>query len=797
MSISTLVAVAQGASDAWVYAITSICLVAMILFAFAMLFRLVTLDRKQKLAFIKNFKRGKFAVIYMVAIPLFFVGCYFQSQSFSEGVFQAVTNSIKLIVLEYNHQDVSLLFYSNALYRATMDICYILVVFNAIFFVAALFWQRFSNFVRKQNALGARVCIARAKRDLGVFKQKIGLKQATKNSDDDKQPKDTKCYYVIVGFNQNNVFIINSIDKKRAHVMLACPASEDIAEFVYNEKISHIPLSGDARLDEALQKTFVRFDDKDVKVIINSGDDSQNLVYIEQLSTIIKEDDLSKYAIDRTRGLSAYVFGEAQNTSTFLRFVKDTSGCVQYVNRHKLIAMEFVDKYPLTQYMTADHIDYSSATVKPEVDVNVIMLGFGKTNQQLFLTSVANNQFMQLENDKVTQKNVNYFIYDKKDSKNDKNLNHNYARFSNEIDRDGDYLDLPDKPANETFYLLDINSTAFYDSIKHNLESKDGRLSYNYVIIAVGDDLENLDVTEKITAKLAEWGLASSKSSLTKVFVRILNDNLCTNVIDKNFAKINESENKFVTFGNEMATVYDVKKIIDEKFVLMARDKHISYQTENAKTPEEKQEALLKAWHKWYNVFDEVQRESNIYACLSIRMKLHLLGFDYALSTSPAEDKNEEYLLKYQGIDEHNLKTGASPQDRIIYKGEHTIDSKNDVLYTNDFVEGSIRQIYAMQEHQRWNAYMITCGIVPSTKTQIEKGDSKNLALRRHGNISTFEGLKEFRKIMVAVENNKPENKQNGIVVTEEQTDVIRYDYQIMDDLVWLLDHNDYKIVKK
>ncbi len=783
MSFSILASTTQNASDGWVYAITIICLALMCVFAFAMLFRLITLDRKQKLAFIKNFKKGKFAIIYLVAIPLFLIGCYYQTNSFGDAVFQAITNSIKLIVLEHNYQDVSALFYSNTLYRATMDICYILVVLNASFFVAALFWQRFANLARKQNALGLRVWLARAKRNCPLSK-----KPPSKNTADVTQ---TRKYFVIVGYNDKNVSIINSIDKKQAYVFLACEASDDIAEFVYNEKVSHLPLPQDANLGKMLTKTFVSFDDKDVKVIINTDDDNQNLVYIEQLSTVIKEDDLSKYAIDKTRGLSAFVFGEAQNASSFLRFVKNTNGCVQYINRHKLIAIDFVDKYPLTQFMGEDHIDYRSATIRPSVDINVVMLGFGKTNQQLFLTSVANNQFMQIENGTITQKDVNYFIYDKLDPRNDKNLNHNYARFTNEVDKNGDYLDLPKKPANETFYQLDINSVDFYNSIRQNLQAKEGRLSYNYVIIAVGDDLENLDVTEKITAKLAEWELASSKSALTKVFVRISNDNLCTNVIDKNFAKIDETQNKFVTFGSEMSTVYNISKIIDEKFVLMARDKHLSYQTENAKTPTEKQTALIKAWHKWYNVFDEVQRESNVYACLSIRMKLHLLGFDYALTSSPQASQNENYMLKYQGLD------GESKKDEIIYKGAHTLSSKNDVLYTNDFVEGSIRQTFAMQEHQRWNAYMITCGIIPSTKAQIESGDSKNLALRRHGNITTFAGLVEFRKIMVEVENNKPENKEAGIVVGEEQTDVIRYDYQLMDDLVWLLEDNNYKIVKK
>ena len=109
------------------------------------------------------------------------------------------------------------------------------------------------------------------------------------------------------------------------------------------------------------------------------------------------------------------------------------------------------------------------------------------------------------------------------------------------------------------------------------------------------------------------------------------------------------------------------------------------------------------------------------------------------------------------------------------------------VEYRNaDFDRDSVRKTFAVQEHQRWNASMIACGIVPSTRKQIENGDSKNLKLRRHGNITTFEGLIEFRKIVAQAKGK-----------SEENTDVIRYDYQILDDLLWMFDVNGFKVIDK
>ena len=92
---------------------------------------------------------------------------------------------------------------------------------------------------------------------------------------------------------------------------------------------------------------------------------------------------------------------------------------------------------------------------------------------------------------------------------------------------------------------------------------------------------------------------------------------------------------------------------------------------------------------------------------------------------------------------------------------------------------------------------MISKGIIPSSREQIatEKiigkdgrerfTNGKNYAVRRHGNLTTFDGLVEFRKIVAARDN-----------CSEEEKDVIKYDYQLLDDAYWLLHKNGYKIVK-
>ena len=87
--------------------------------------------------------------------------------------------------------------------------------------------------------------------------------------------------------------------------------------------------------------------------------------------------------------------------------------------------------------------------------------------------------------------------------------------------------------------------------------------------------------------------------------------------------------------------------------------------------------------------------------------------------------------------------------------------------------------------------------MIPSTKQCIlneqtlKNGETvytngKNYALRRHGNITTYDGLIEFRKLVSARDN-----------IPEKTADVIKYDYQLMDDAYWLLRQCGYKIIRK
>lgn len=385
---------------------------------------------------------------------------------------------------------------------------------------------------------------------------------------------------------------------------------------------------------------------------------------------------------------------------------------------NKLTAMSFVEKYPLTRFMTEEQIDYKTATVKEAVSLNVIMIGFGKDNRELFLTSVANDRFLTLKNGELTEKTVNYYIFDESGEACGESLKDNYYRFLQAAHDGKEYLPLPKKPADERFFKLERENIGcdIVKNVKLNANS------YTYIVI----DAENgAALSEDIAVALKQSG----------------------------------DIGRLIIFVNSGIT----PEISAVEQGALAVSRHLMY------CASDDRETALGRWY----ALPEVLRESNVYACLAIRSKLHLLNFDYT-SDEKAQSAEAEFSEAYQR------------GDRIEYEDSEAALGRKRIKYTNAMKTDSVRYALAVQEHDRWNAFMIIKGFVPIPIDEVKSGTVKDIENRRHSNITTFEGLKLFRRL-----------RAESLNLSEEETDVIRYDYQLMDDVAWLLSSNGYKIIKK
>lgn len=739
------------------HAVCILALIAMAVLLAVTIFKLFIKGTKSdKLEYLKNYKKGRFTIIYIIAIPLYFCG-YLRSCDIATGMdvlqqfLNSISASINLVKLSFGMSGIVKAM-SDQFYCFTVLVCYIITVLNVLLFSTSLLWQRFRNFCKRQSAYHS------------------------------------KNLYVVVGCNDKNIMLLNSLknmkDKRANGLMLAKPDA-DRKDRLYLDGLCFSTFdSVNAAGRELYQKIeSLLGKGRNVTVVINTEDDARNLLFLQGMDELLHSEasavcprKLADVPVNAEASLlTVYAFCHVENQSTFNQLVGRSKGHIHLLSRYEQIAFDFVNKYPLTHFMTDRQIDYANGLIKNEAEINVCFIGFGPTNRQVFLKTVANSQFFTKADHALVHKKVHYYVFDKADAHNDKNLNQNYFRYSlefyrqykkykekmlgegkNEKSKEWDYLPLPDYPADDWFHpecngalsdkdpyfekhfcKMDINRYEFYDKLQKIFDKEN---SYTYIIIAFGEDLENVDLAKKISARLLMWG----KSKDAHVFAKVRNGAL--------FHTHNADDSSIILFG-ATESVYDLSAIANHEIREMAFSKSFVYARKNGR---DEKEARRKAVSEWMDMgFD--QRMSNFYCCLNLRTKLNLLGFDYVKKTK-GDDVGalEEFQKRYYGADADDNKS----IDQDLYR------------------DGSVRTLLAIQEHQRWNANYICAGIIPSTKSEIIAGVGKDMKHRLvHENLTTFDGLEKY------------------CALTGKE--VRKYDYRIMDYVGDILSDAGYKIVRK
>ena len=715
--------------------------------------------RSKRIDSIRKFKKGNCAVIYLVAIPLYFLGHFYGGEKLIDSIFASISDSLSLVVLGYETSGISKLMEANALYSFAVYFCFVLVTINATLFAISLLDQKLWEWHQRRRWSRSKeeklLIVGNNEQNLSIYSS--ATKRATMIIDDISDEEKAKLY------TDGICYVSKSFDIECAE------EKKQVDETPLNEVEKYCcDLLSDCLSDQR----------KSCTIVINTKNDDKNIAICHKIISCTGEffDSTDASVISKNLArIKIYVFGFPAHEAIYNDIVKLSKGCIRYINKYRQIAMDFIDRYPLTQFMTSKQIDYRTSLLRDGVDVNVAMLGFGKTNQQIFLTSVANNQFLTEANGEKILKQVHYHIFDKQHSEENKNLNHSYYRFKNEFKQkieeqknlksDQPYLPFPALPADDHYKNFDINDPSFYEEIQAAL-SGDGK--FNYIIIGFGTDLENIDMAGKLIEKKQEWGLEN-----TYIFVKVRSGNDAYSIFDR--------DDCFM-IGDEKRSVYNIEEIDNNAIDIMAKKRNRIYTLEyeittnpNKQLSDSVDKVYEKADCDWYIKKTQFERESNLYGCLSLRSKLHLMGFDYVSIDN--EEKNAlssaEYLDCY------------APDDKPTYYDGILADGKKIVKYDLNFKE-SRRKTMAVHEHLRWNSFMLSKGFVPSSKAEIlkdTKKNGKNYSLRKHGNLTTFEGLAEFRRLIA---------QRDG--KDEIATDVIKYDYQLLDDAHWLLTTSGYKI---
>ena len=774
--------------------VSLICLAIMLVIIFIIIFKVAKFKRADSINYIRSFKKGKCAIIYLIAVPLFFLSNFYKGKPVFEAFIDGVSNAVYLIGMKYDTANVSALANVCLAFKIAMYLCLCMVVINAIMFVLSLFhqslWEFFTNLSFRCS--GGDKCIIIGNNDKGKAVYKT-----------------CKCKKIIVG----------SLDASAKDKLFA-------AGVVYKAFVKGKSTLDWLKSDVGSLVFKMRNTRNKVNIIVVEQEEKTKLhicgEFIRYIATL--NDNM-------LRNVAMYVFGDREYEDIYLKYEKHSKGCLHYINDYKQIALDFTDKYPLTAFMDKRHIDYKTSFIKEGIECSVSLIGFGRTNQQIFLSMIANNQFLTKNSDgEVLHKKITYHCFDKKHTDEHKNLNHNYFRYKHDFfDGDGrvcvdkaDYLELPDLPAEEKYYYFDVNGKSFYDDLRKIID-KPSTEKINYIIVSLGDDYQSLDIVNKIVSKINEWKIKDCY-----VFVRVKDKSILKD------SKIFLDAKCCFAFGTDEDCVYDYAHIVQEKYSEMSIMKNYIYDIEKDMNHDfVSEQSMAKSRIKWYTEKSLGERESNVYACLGIRTKLNLMGLDFRkkscqkmleetnndilrLKNKKKESGDEELArqinelkwrlqeLKKLAKTEDNKKVLPLPlsfkQYRDVYDKEKLMNIVNVsgenglqvVKYSLDFSD-SLRKNLAEQEHLRWNAFMLMNGFVPAKKDVIlaqkegnEYTNGKDYELRHHGNLTSMKGLIEFRKMIA---------ERDG--ECEEKKDVIKYDYQLLDGAHWLLDKNGYEIYKK
>lgn len=706
---------------------------------------LICKNRKDRISYIRSFKKGKGAIIYIYSIPLLWIGYIYSGQNILNSLFSAIRKSVELIVLRFDFAPIQSIMEENTLYSIAIYLCFTLVCINAILFVISLVNQHLWHYFKELRF---------------------------KHSDASK--------LILFGNNPHNRSIYLS-DSNRRKIIIGKMTNDD-AQNLYMKDILYRNQEPSRQCVEVIMNSCINSKSEHI-VIINTENDAKNIdisrLFTNAISQLDEENRLNCF-----RTLKIFVFGDPKYETIYEDIESNSCGCVSYINKYRKIAIDIIEKHPFSLYMSDNHIDYSTSLVRDDVEINVMLIGFGKTNQQFFLTSIANNQFVAKTETGIGHKSVNYHLFDQKAVVQNKKLNHNYNRFESEftdINID-EYLPLPEHPARTDFHKLDINDNTFYKDIYSVVSNADN--SVNFVVIAFGSDLENIDMAKKLSCKFQEWGTTNFT-----IFVKVRNHD--------NDVKFHESEHCHIV-ANEDESVYNIERILDDEISNMARLRDVAYEIEHElvqhNTPIDQEKIAIikdKAYCDWYMRKTQLDRESNVYCCLSLRSRLNLIGLDYCSKDDDCREalSEQEYL---------NIYALDDMPDFSYYN--LNADGKRIIHYPLDYKK-SLRRNLAIQEHLRWNSYMISKGIVPASIEQIlternisgKHTNGKNVKLRRHGCLTTFDGLLKYRKIIA----NRDILPGETLLQAEARKDVIKYDYQLMDDAYWLLTKCGYKIIRK
>ena len=648
-------------------------------------------------------------ILLDIGVFIQYIGISYQSNDPGEIIFvRSVFNAIKMISADFRYDQFGVLMQANRVYFIANIMTHILVLFYTIYFFISLVGFKLFNLIK--------ITVAR-------FRE----------------------HYVLVGSVDNMSAFLKSVKSKIPITLIIedhSKSDEDWIEFfrTMNKQPNLSFIFREFQTVTLYRLTRYRLRNKSVHLIALYEDELKNV----QAINMIKQSILGfKHELKRLRtNIRGYALYQAYEMASFMQSIKETKGQIQLFNTFDLIAKSFVQRYPLTDLIPKEYILPNGELKQEKYQYHFI--GFGKINQEILKKVIMNNPFLSTP--------IDYFIYAR-------NADQAKRRFMKPLrayhDTNDHRLELPEKYHNQEIYLppidslgnihfdsVDIDTLDFMKQLKQRITPKG---DVNILIVSLGDSLLNARVCREIRTYLNDEKIQKN----AYVFMQTKSLEYYDEMIDL--------ETSITPFGDLESTL-SIDNIIDKKIDNLAIAMHESYRSKNYQMP------------SFYDLPFEKQ-QSNRYAALHIRTKLHLLGLDFAYG------KNH---TNWQELYRSKIKTPAIQSHKTV----------KDLRKTYLKTPLTARDIIARIEHQRWNTYHVMKGWVPMPKATFidhlhnNKPRPTQNNTHEHICLTSFEGLVELAEM---IKQEKP----------DFEIDYLQYDYLLMDQLIDYLEHHNNTIAKR
>lgn len=575
------------------------------------------------------------------------------------------------------------------------------------------------------------------------------------------------------------------------------------------------------------EKEFIRYHGLETKVpfaLIKSDDHTTQLTRVfkmnsssEQIFFSLFEDDemsmrfyVQLYRFIRDNPTSRLTAHLAYNDLEKLDLLNDNYSLhnqIQFFSYHRNSAYNLLFDYPLSTWGQKGK------------KVRFILLGFGNTNRQVYKHLLINNQ--------VTELDIDYHIFSNDVNTTKEQFLHpvNYVRFQPESNK----TYLPPVPnfqrciQDTSFHMGDVLSKQFFDQ----LDDIDLKNSHNVFILAIDNDIQNLELSFSLSKYLLNKNIANQSNMYIRMrdggyFSKSLyhsdiqvdifgtNDmvyhmdaikrnalNHLARLIDLNYQNnLSITQNRFIE-STLLGTIQSIRLNDSEPYIqfkdalkeqtwklyiepsLMLDLKPFLESSSTLKVTvraSQNQANLVIQAMAFDSHISQLNYQSSLYAAISIVNKLNLMGLDLALRTDDTHEAINEDSY-YQIYDPLNLR--LSNQNGC----ERVADL---VCYRTTNLRNKIAEL----EHHRWNYFNILNGYVPLSIEEITAKDKptiNNRAALKHACLTSFSGLENLFEQLIKHYPNLPKN----------QMDYLYKDYQVMDYLPNILSLSNYKIIKK